>query len=586
MHEKPSFFAELKRRNVYKVAVGYAVVAWLLIQLGSILFPTFEAPAWVMKVFVAALALGFPIALILAWAFELTPEGVKRTEDVAPNESITRKTGRKLDLAIISVLLVAIALLVFDRFRRRDNGPVTGLTGQTIAVLPFANLSSDTDNAYFADGITDSLTTDLSRVHSLRVISYRSVIRYKGEGKKSLPEIARELNAGVVVEGSVQRSGDSIMINAQLVQATTNQQLWGERYTRNVRDLLAMQNEIVLAITNAVKVRLTSQEKTRLATARQINPEAQSHYFLGRFHFGLGTEAELHLAIGEYEQAVQKDPAFAAAHAGIASSYSALSSFYMAPREAMPRAEAAARKALSIDPDLAEAHSAIGYIDLFYHWDRADGERELLKAIESNPNYSTAFLNYALLLLTQSRFEEALVQLGKAQDLEPTSAMISFQTEWALFLAGEYRQALVQAQHTLSLEPNMSGSYSQMGLAYLYTGDKDHALSNLKRATEMEFNSVNVTNYAYGLAVSGQKDEAERILNRFLEESKGKYVCPYEIASAYEGMDERARALQWLERGYHEKCDCLVWGGTEPWMARFRQDPRYKAIVAKAGLLR
>lgn len=496
------------------------------------------------------------------------------------------KRWRHMMIALTALCALIVATWILRARTGRHSTSVGSPSAvRSLAVLPLRNLSADPTQDYFADGITDSLTTDLSHIHSLRVISFQSVQQYKGEHKKSLPEIARELNVDAVVEGSVQKSGDTVMINAQLVQAPTDRHLWAERYTRNARDMLDAQNDIVLAITKAIKVQLTPQEKTRFATARPVDPEAQSHYFLGRFHFGMGTEAGWRQAINEYEQAIRKDPNFAAAYAAIASSYSALSSLYMPPREAMPKAEAAARKALSIDPNLAEAHSAIGYVDLFYHWNRTEGERELLKAIELNPSYSTAYLNYGILLLTQARFNEALDQLRKAQALEPTSALISSQIEWALFLAGNYDEVITQAQRTLAIEPRMAVSYNQMGLAYLYRGDKKKGLADLKKATEMEFNSYNVTNYAYGLTVSGEKEKAEQILNRFLEQSKGKYVCAYEVASAYEGMNERAKALEWLQRGYDEKCDCLVWGTTEPWMGKLRQDPRYKAILAKAGLL-
>jgi TolB-like protein/class 3 adenylate cyclase/Flp pilus assembly protein TadD len=493
---------------------------------------------------------------------------------------------RRLVIALITLcVLIAMFWIFAGRTSRHSAslGPPSGV--RSLAVMPLRNLSGDPTQDYFADGITDSLITDLSHIRSLRVISFQSVQQYKGEHRKSLPEIARELNVDAVVEGSVQKSGDTVMINAQLIRAPTDQHLWADRYTRNARDVLQAQNDIVLAIANEIKVQLTPEEKTRFATARPVDPEAQSHYFMGRSYFGMGTEAGLRQAISEYEQAIQKDPNFAAAYAGIASSYSALSSFYLPPREAMPKAEEAARKALGIDSNLAEAHSAIGYIDLFYHWNRAEGERELLKAIELSPSYSTAYLNYGILLLTQSRFNEASDQLHKALDLEPTSALISSSIEWALFLAGKYDDVIAQAQHTLTIEPKMSVSYSQMGLAYLYLGNTEKALAYLKTATEMEFNSPNVTSYAYALAVSGQKEEADGVLNGFLEKSKGKYVCAYEVASAYEGMHERAKALEWLERGYEEKCDCLVWGSTEPWMGQFRQDPRYKALLAKAGLI-
>jgi TolB-like protein/class 3 adenylate cyclase/Flp pilus assembly protein TadD len=499
----------------------------------------------------------------------------------APETDATRrKRARRM-----AILLLALAVLIGTTWMLRSRMAGPPALVQSLAVIPLKNLSADPAQDYFADGMTDSLITDLSHIRSLRVISFQSVQRFKGEQKKSLPEIARELNVDAIVEGSVQKSGDTVMINAQLIRAPAEEHLWADRYTRNARDVLQAQSEIVLAISEAIKLELSPEEKSRLATSRPVDPEAQSHYFLGRSYFGKGTDAGLRDAVNEYAQAIGKDPNFAAAYAAMASSYAALSSFSLPPREAMPKAEAAARKALSIDPDLAEAHSAIGYVDLFYHWNLAEGERELLKAIESRPSYSTAYLNYGILLLTQARYDEALQQLHRAQDLEPTSALISSQIEWALFLSGRYNEVIAQAQHTLTIEPQMSISYAQMGLAHLYLGDKEPALANLRTATEIEFNSFNVTSYAYALAASGQKKDAEQILNRFLEQSKGKYVCAYEIASAYEGMQERAKALQWLERGYDEKCDCLVWSNTEPWMGEFRRDPRYKALLRKAGLI-
>jgi TolB-like protein/Tfp pilus assembly protein PilF len=521
----------------------------------------------------------------------LLPEKIRATQQKAAALLSDEQTfwralrKRRLVTALLTLCVLTVVFWIFAGRTSRYSaslGPPSGV--RSLAVMPLRNLSGDPTQDYFADGITDSLITDLSHIRSLRVISFQSVQQYKGEHRKSLPEIARELNVDTVVEGSIQKSGDTVMINAQLIRAPTDQHLWANRYTRNARDVLEVQNDIVLAIANEIKVQLTPEEKTRFVAARPVDPEAQSHYFLGRFHFGMGTEAGLRQAISEYEQAIQKDPNFAAAYAGMASSYSTLSSWYIPPREAMPKAEEAARKALSLDPDLAEAHSSIGYVDLFYHWNRTEGERELLKAIELSPSYSTAYLNYGMLLLTQARYNEALDQLHKAQDLEPTSALISSQIEWALFLSGRYNEVIAQAQHTLTIEPKMALSYAQMGLAYFYLGDKEKALVNLKKATDMEFTSATVTSYAYVLAVSGQKEEAVQILNRFLEKSKGKYVCAYEVASAYEGMHERAKALQWLERGYEEKCDCLVWGSTEPWMGEFRRDPRYKALLAKAGL--
>ena len=509
------------------------------------------------------------------------PQLPKKIHVLAKHRTRTRWVA-----AATVLLLLGVIVASFIFVSKKSTRSTSTIPGKSIAVLPFENLSRDPENAYFADGVTDSLTTDLAQIHSLRVVSFQSVRQFKGEQHKSLPDIARALNVDAVVEGSVQQSGDTVMINAQLVQAATDEHLWAGRYTRKTRDLLDAQSEIVRAIADAVKIEITPKETKRLASQRPIDPEAQSRYFLGRFHFGQGTEAGFHAAISQYEQAIAKEPNFAAAYAGIASCYSSLSSsVHMPPREAMPLAEKAARKAIELDPELAEAHAAIGFIDLFYHWNRAEAERELRKAIELNPSYSTAYLNYGLLLVTESRFDDALTQLRKAEQLEPTSALISSTIEWALFLQGKYTEVLQQAQHTLSIEPRMADSYSYMGLAYLYLGQKESALAVLKKAVEMDYNSGHVTNYVYGLAVSGHKADAERVLAEFLERSKGKYLCAYEIASAYEGMNERAKALDWLRRGFDEKCDCLVWGTTEPWMGELRRDPRYQAILAKAGLL-
>ena len=582
------FFGELKRRNVIRAAIFYLGAVWALAQGISQLGSSLGAPEWLLRWFLVAAGIGFPFWIAFAWFYEFTPEGLKRESEIDPTKSITYHTGRKLDFAIIGVLAIAVVLLLTDRFVLRhgvNETTVAPISEKSIAVLPFENLSSDKENAYFADGVTDSLTTDLAQIHSLRVVSFQSARQFKGELSKSLSEVARALNVGAVIEGSVQQSGDTVMINAQLISAANDQNLWAARYTRKTRDLLDVQSEIVRAIADAVKIQLTPKEATRLAAERPVDPQAHSHYFLGRYYFGQGTETGLRSAIDEFEQAIANQPNFAAAYAGLASSYSLLSSYYTPPRETMPLADKAAHKAIELDPDNAEGHAAIGYIELFYHWHRDEAEREFQKAIELNPNYSTAYLNYALSLLTESRFDEALTQLRIGQRLEPTSAFISSQIEWALFVAGKYRDAVNQAIHTQSIEPRLSISSTQMGLAYLYLGEKDNALAALKKGVELDSSSFAVTSYAYALAVSGHKADAEKMLNEFLEHAKGKYVCAYEIASAYEGMNERAKALQWLQRGFDEKCDCLVWGMTEPWMGQLRRDPRYLAILAKAGLI-
>ncbi len=278
-----NFFAELKRRNVYKVAVAYAVVAWLLIQAASILFPTFDAPGWVMKVVVVVIAIGFPLALIMAWAFELTPQGMKRTEELSPHETIPESSGRKLAALIASIALLAVALLVFQfsgtTRTKREETPLTGAPGKSIAVLPFENMSVEKENAFFADGVHDEILTDLAKVADLKVISRTSVMSYRGaSAQRNLPDIARALGVANILEGSVQRAAGRVRVTAQLIDARTDTHLWAEKYDRDLVDVFAIQSDIAQAIVTQLRAKLSPQEKAALKEPSTSSLEAYDLY--------------------------------------------------------------------------------------------------------------------------------------------------------------------------------------------------------------------------------------------------------------------------------------------------------------------
>src|SRR5437899_1030348 len=277
-----NFFAELQRRNVYKVAIAYAIVAWLLLQAASILFPTFEAPPWTMKVFVAVIALGFPIALILAWAFELTPEGIKRAEDVDLSKSVKRKTGRKLDFFIIAVLLLVIAILVFQRLHPSVSPAVSSSLGKSIAVLPFDNLSRDPDNAYFSDGIQDEILTKLAGIGDLKVISRKSTAKYKST-PEDLKTVARELGVATVLEGSVQRAGDKVRVNVQLLDARVDTHLWAKSYDRDLKDVFTVESEVAQEIADTLRAKLSPSQSDALATALTRDTEAYNLFLKGEY---------------------------------------------------------------------------------------------------------------------------------------------------------------------------------------------------------------------------------------------------------------------------------------------------------------
>ena len=302
-----NFFAELKRRNVYKVAVAYAVIAWLLIQAGSILFPTFEAPGWVMKVFVVIIAAGFPIALVIAWAFEMTPEGMKRTENVSPNEFNPQWSKRKFGALIVSVALLAGGLLVFQLWRSRIFPADANASQKSIAVLPFENLSRDPENAYFAEGVQDEILTRLAKVADLKVISRTSTQRFKS-APEDLPQIAKQLGVAHILEGSVQKQGEQVRVNVQLINAATDAHLWAETFDRKLTDIFAVESEIAKNIADKLQAKLTGSEAQAMAARPTENAEAYQLYLKGRFFWNKRTAKDFNTALVYFQQAIDKDP--------------------------------------------------------------------------------------------------------------------------------------------------------------------------------------------------------------------------------------------------------------------------------------
>src|SRR6266498_426933 len=316
-----NFFGELKRRNVYKVAIAYAVVAWLLMQVASQIFPFFEIPNWAVRLVVLVLIIGFPIALILAWAFELTPEGIKRTEDVDLRPTLTRKTGRKLDFFIIAVLLLVIAILLFQRLRPNVSPLVSSALDKSIAVLPFENLSRDPDNAFFADGMQDEILTDLARIADLKVISRRSAMGYKSGIARNLREIGQQLGVANVLEGSVQRSGNRVRVNAQLVDTRTDGHLWGQTYDRDLADVFAIQSEIAKTIADQLQAKLSPSEEVSIERPPTGDIAAFDLYTRAKNILLEGynqTKAEYLEAVDLLNQAVARDPSFLDAYCQLA----------------------------------------------------------------------------------------------------------------------------------------------------------------------------------------------------------------------------------------------------------------------------
>jgi TolB-like protein/Flp pilus assembly protein TadD len=457
-----TFLTELKRRKVYRVAVAYAIVAWLLIQAASILFPTFEAPPWVMKVFVTAVILGFPVALILAWAFELTPEGLRRSEEGVPLESKTRKPGSKRTAVVVIAAVLAAALLAFQFVRTRRSPAIepakqtapTATLDKSVAVLPFENLSSDKENAFFAQGIQDEIITTLSKISGLRVISRTSTARYN-TAPENLPEIARQLRVSNMLEGSVQKVGDRVHINVQLIQADTDAHLWAQSYDRQLTDIFGVEAEVAKSIADSLQATLSPQEKARVETKPTTNADAYVLYLRARDYQTRPDNLlqDFKSAINLYDQAVKLDPDFALARARLSATISALYHFYEPLEMWKQKAYAEALESLRLQPNLGEGHLALGLYQYYMEGDYDAALRELALAAEALPNDGDVGLYTAAVLRRRGDFTQALAAYKHAEQIDPRNSVMLYDSSQAYFAVRDWRTAAERMDRVLALFP-------------------------------------------------------------------------------------------------------------------------------------
>jgi TolB-like protein/tetratricopeptide (TPR) repeat protein len=579
-----NFFAELKRRNVYKVAVAYAVVAWLLIQAASILFPTFEAPPWVMKIFVAIILLGFPAALVLSWAFEITPEGIKLESEVAPNESMTRKTGRKI-VAITAVLaVIAAGLFVFQYVRSKSATSVSAetpiVTGKSIAVLPFDNLSRDPDNAYFCEGVQDEILTRLAKVADLKVISRTSTQHFKS-APDNLPQIAKQLGVAHILEGSVQKSNDQVRVNVQLINAMTDAHLWAETYDRKLTDIFTVESEIAKTIADTLQARLTGSEKNSIAKTPTVDPEAYELYLRGKFFAEKRTGADLRKSIEYYDQSIAKDPGYPLAYVGLADSHLLLTAYgAISTKEAASPARAALKKALALDDSLAQAHASSGLLaNLELDLNRAISE--LGRAIQLNPNYATAHHWIALPLMAIGQSDRAIVEGKRAIELDPLSLICNADLAWVYFNARRYDETEAQARKTLEMDPRFYVAHYYLGEALQFKGKLTDATAEYQKSFESNNDPFSLAMLGQACARQGKTDEARKILARLREQAKSQYISPYAFAVVLTALGDKARAIDELERGYDDTGFYISLIKVDPLFDDLRGDPRFETLVQK-----
>ncbi len=494
---------------------------------------------------------------------------------------IHRLPGLAIAALALAVLLALLMGLRARGWRERLLGRPDAARIGSIAVLPIENLSGDPSQDYFADGMTEALITDFAQISALRVISRTSVMQYKGT-RKPLPEIARELKVDAVVEGAVVRSGDRVRITAQLVRADSDRHVWADSYERDLSDILALQSEVARAIANEVRVRLTPQEQARLASRRPVKPEAYESYLKGRYYWNQRTPEALSRASEYFQQAIEKDPGFALAYAGIADSYAVLPwNADAPPRESFPKAKEAATRALDLDNTLGEAHVSLAFALKFYDWDWPGAEREFRRGLELNPSYATGHRTYAAHLSAMGRHAEAIAEAKRAQELDPLSLMINTVAGRCFYHARQYDQAIEQYRKALEIDPNFWVAHLFLGKTYGQKRMYEEAITELQKAGRVTTEPRSVTAYIY--AVSSRRGEAKKVVAELKELSKRRYVPPYHIAVIYAGLGEKDQAFAWLQNAYEERDAWIAWLKVEPMLDNLRSDPRFADLLRRVG---
>jgi TolB-like protein/DNA-binding winged helix-turn-helix (wHTH) protein/Tfp pilus assembly protein PilF len=577
-----------------------------VMKLREVLGDSSEHPRYVETLprrgyrFIAPVELKNAISNVSASAQVLTGHPVP-TEGVAPepvpdNSSLLRKViegQRKSHFALPRIAVLVAAVLA-------GSALISGITvhyvrgvnaskgraspSSSLVVLPLENLSGDKEQDYFADGMTDDLIANLAKIRSLRVISRSTAMAYKGT-HKPLSQIADELNADAVVEGTVMRVGDRVRITAELVQVSTDRHLWADTYESPIGDVLTLQNRVSAAIVDEIRINLTPEDKERLAKNPSVSPEAYEEYLKGRYYWNKRSGEGFAKAIRYFENATRKDPQYALAYAGLADCYGIIgATIYgsVPAAEAAPKAKAAAIRALQIDPSLAEAQTSLATAKFNYDWDWAGAAEGFRRAIQLDPSYATAYQRYSLYSIAMGRFDDSLEQIKKARDLEPLSISINASFGWRLYLAREYDRSIAQLRDTLEMDPSYEWAHLTLGQAYEQKGQYDLALEELRRAVEISHSSpLMVSALAHAYALSGNHSEALKLLAQLDALSKKQYVSPFYVATVYLGLGKNEFAMNWLQKAYADRSNGLVFFKVEPELDPLRSDPRFISLLRK-----
>jgi len=590
-----SIVRELKRRNVFRVAIAYVIIAWLILQVGDTLAPALHLAEWVNTVLAFFLILGLPIALIFAWAYELTPEGLKKEKEVDRDQSITHITGRKFDYLIIAVLALALSYFAFDKFvldpsweaelaqttteavtEQSIESGKSRISDKSIAVLPFVNMSDDPSNEYFSDGISEEILNLLAKVPELRVTSRSSAFSFKGQ-TVDIPTMAATLNVAYVLEGSVRKSGNRLRITAQLIEVVTDTHLWSETYDRELKSVFTIQSEIAAAVVDALKITLLGDEPK----VTETKPEAYALYLQGRHFSNQDTKESSERAEGLLKQALAIDSGFAPAWTELGSVYERQAAVFglRSIDEGNELARHAIQQALAIDPQYARAYAILATVEMHYDWDFAAAFQHLQQALTLNSGDAAILAIAADLDIHLGRVDEGIDLHRQSIALDPVSADGHYRLGRAFYSAHRLDEAAVSLQMALSLSPGRVAAQYFLGLVRLAQGDAQAALAAMEQESADVYRLTGTALVQHVLGDAGASDAA---LKELIE--KWAAEAAYQVAEIYAFRGEIDHAFDWLGRAYDNRDSGMAYMLLDPLFANLHDDPRWEPLLRKMGL--
>ena len=586
-----SLYHELKRRNVFRVGAAYIVAAWLIIQVAETIFPLYGFGDMPARITVTVLAIGFPIFLAFSWLFELTPEGLKKEKDIDRTVSITRETGKQLDRIIIALLAIAVGYFAIDKFvldpardaelvevaaqQARSEALVEYYGEQSIAVLPFVNMSAEPEQEYFSDGISEELLNLLAKIPELRVISRSSAFSYKGKDIK-LAQVAEELKVAHILEGSVRKAGDKVRITAQLIDARSDTHLWSETYDRQLDDIFAIQDEIAVTVVKQLKITLFGA----VPKVQETNPEAYALLLQARYLSRQGSAEAYNHSITLYQKAQAIEPNYAATWSGLARNYINLTGKGMLPRaEGYPLAQDMLQKALAIDPDHAPAHARLGYIAMVYGNDLALAARHFEQALRLDPFDTDIIGNATMLLSHLGRFDEAIALIEYTTTRDPVNAIGHSNLGSVYLFAGLWDEAIASYQTVLRLSPDYIGTHYKIGTALLFKGEGEEALAEF--SLEEGDEEYRVKGQALALYSLGRHTEYRAKLDELIKRWGNQW--PSEVAHVYAYARDFDQAFLWLDRAIEQNEEGLSGQFRHPFYQPIQSDERWAKLLRSVG---